>query len=317
MLTTPVVYIIFNRPRLVRETFATIRAQRPAQLFIIADGPRPGHPTDVDRCREVREIVGNIDWPCEVFRNFSDKNLGCKQRMNTGLDWVFTHVERAIILEDDCLPEPSFYKYCSELLATYEKDNRVGMISGNNFNTALYDADLSYSFSRHGLIWGWATWKRAWDENLNDHQFSEIEINLLKANISQNRHFVEYWWNGASAAIKGDLDTWDYLWGLTRYRNNFLVIRPKVNLVANIGFGANATHTGGEANKLYVTTEAIKFPLKHPNMFVPDRISDDALEIHLAGEPRKRDILSNLSKIKLYISKLLIRLRLSFGATET
>ncbi|NTW99909.1 MAG: hypothetical protein HGB35_08300, partial [Geobacteraceae bacterium] len=215
--------------------FERIRNAQPSQLFIAADGPRSGYSEEQQLCAEVRRVVERVDWPCKVTTLFSEHNFGCRQAVSSAITWFFTNVDSGIILEDDCLPEPSFFKFCTELLAKYEKDSRVGMISGNNFIPALYNAELSYSFSRHGLIWGWATWKRAWDQYLVGHHLSTIEMDLIKANISQNKHFAEYWWKGAYAAIQGDLDTWDYLWGVTRYRNNFLVIRPNVNLVANIG----------------------------------------------------------------------------------
>jgi len=304
---SPVLFLIFNRPETTVRVFESIRNARPAQLFIAADGPRTVYPEEEHICAEVRRVIDRVDWPCEVKTLFNDQNLGCRRAVSSAVTWFFENVEAGIVLEDDCLPEPTFFKFCTELLAKYELDSRIGMISGNNFSPALYNADLSYSFSRHGLIWGWATWKRAWNEYLTGHQLSEIEIDLIKANISQNRRFAEYWWKGAYAAIQGELDTWDYLWGVTRYKNNFLVIRPKVNLVANIGFGANSTHTGGKADKQYEISEAISFPLKHPALMVPDRISDYALEIHLAGKPRNKlqYLINYLSSVKLHVSKLL------------
>jgi len=132
MTDISIAYIIFNRPRHTRETFQAIRDARPARLFIIADGPRPSHPTDAERCRAVREIVADIDWPCEVQRNYADQNLGLKRRVSSGLDWVFSQVESAIILEDDCLPHPDFFPFCQDLLERYKDDERVWTITGNN-----------------------------------------------------------------------------------------------------------------------------------------------------------------------------------------
>lgn len=307
MSCSPILFLIFNRPETTIRVFERIRYARPAQLFIAADGPRCCCRSDEQACSEARDIVEQVDWPCEVKTRFNDNNLGCRQAVSTAITWFFENVEAGIILEDDCMPEPSFFRFCTELLARYERDSRVGMISGNNFRSALYSDELSYSFSRHGLIWGWATWKRAWDEYLTGHELSSVEMDLIKVNISHNRHFAEYWWSGACAAIQGKVDTWDYLWGVTRYKNNFLVIRPKVNLVANIGFGTNSTHTGGEANKLYVITESMDFPLKHPAIVVPDVLSDDALEVHLAGKPQTllRNITTILSIIKSNMNKRL------------
>lgn len=299
----PILFLIFNRPETTIRVFESIRNARPAHLFVAADGPRADIPGETQICAEVRSIVDQVDWPCEVKTRFNDHNLGCRHGVSSAITWFFDNVEAGIILEDDCLPNPTFFEFCSVLLVRYEKDSRIGMISGNNFCPKLYESEFSYSFSRHGLIWGWATWKRAWDEYLTGHLLSEIEMDLVKANISQNRHFAEYWWKGACAAIRGELDTWDYLWGVTRYRNNFLVIRPKVNLVANIGFGSDATHTGGEAKIQYVMSEPIDLPLKHPYMVVPDRVSDDALEFFLAGKSRSwlGYLLFILSKIRMHL----------------
>jgi hypothetical protein len=301
-----VLLIIFNRPGLTQKVFTRIREAKPTELFIAADGPRPDHPGEKQICDEARRVVDQVDWPCKVKTLLREQNLGCRYGPSSGITWFFENVEAGIILEDDCLPDLSFFPFCFELLARYNNDSRIGMISGNNLGTKLYDGNLSYSFSRHGLTWGWATWKRAWDEYLIDNrQLSAIEIDLIKSNISQNRHFTDYWWRGADTALRGDLSIWDYLWGVTRYRNNYLVIRPKVNLVANIGFGTDATHTTGLANELYVSSESIKFPLTHPNIMVPDKIADDALELYRAGKPfswlqRTKNI---MQRIRLYVGK--------------
>lgn len=298
----PVLFIIFNRPELTQQVFARIRESRPSKLFVAADGPRLDHPGEEQICAVTRRVVDQVDWPCKVKTLFREQNMGCRWAVSSAITWFFDNVDAGIILEDDCLPDLSFFPFCTELITKYKDDKRIGMISGNNFCSKLYDDELSYSFSRHGLIWGWATWKRAWDDYMIDNsKLNMKEICLIKANISQNRYFIDYWWKGADAAMKGELDTWDYLWGVTRYRNNYLVIRPKVNLVANIGFGADATHTGGAANELYLGTESLEFPLQHPNIIVPDKISDDALELFLAGKPHSwwHHIIGIMTRIRL------------------
>ena len=125
MVISPVAYIIFNRPQHTEQTFAALRENRPAQLFIIADGPRPGHPTDAERCAQVREVVEQVDWPCEVHRHYADLNMGLKQRVSSGLDWVFENVDCAIVLEDDCLAHPDFFRFCDELIERYKSDEEV------------------------------------------------------------------------------------------------------------------------------------------------------------------------------------------------
>src|SRR4030095_1100293 len=132
-LQTPVALLIFNRPETTARVLAEIRNARPAKLLIIGDGPRPGEPADAERCLAARAAAANIDWGCEVLKNYSDVNLGCGQRPASGLDWVFQNVDRAIIMEDDCLPHPTFFRFCDELLEHYRDDERVMTVSGNNF----------------------------------------------------------------------------------------------------------------------------------------------------------------------------------------
>src|SRR6266516_3000821 len=246
MLTTPVAYIIFNRPRHTRETFAAIRNQQPCKLFIIADGPRLDHPTDSERCQEVREIVEEIDWPCEVFWNFSDSNLGCKQRVITGLDWVFSQVERAIILEDDILPNEDFFGFCEELLELYENDDRVFCITGNNFQDGQHRgrAEDSYYFSRYIHVWGWATWRSAWLHNNTSLSFwpewkKTKEWRRKFDDYNERRHWKQIF----DKMFNNAIDTWDYHWTASVWFRGGLTVTPNINLVTNIGFGPDATHT--------------------------------------------------------------------------
>ena len=163
MSATPVVLIAFNRPHLTRRTLATIRGARPDHLFLVADGPRGDRPGEDDLCRAVRAELEKVDWPCKVERRFSDVNLGCEANVELGLDWVFSQVEEAIILEDDCIPDPTFFPFCEELLAKYSSDERIWHIAGNSHwvPTELFDG-RSYAFSTYASVWGWATWRRAW-----------------------------------------------------------------------------------------------------------------------------------------------------------
>jgi hypothetical protein len=154
---------VFNRPDITEKSFEQIRRQEPPLLFLIADGPRLGHSTDQARCEEVRDIVRNIDWPCEVHQNFSEVNQGAKQRVSSGLDWVFSIVDRATILEDDCVAHPDFFLFCNELLERFDGDERVSGITGNNFQNGQKRGEHSYYFSKYLHVWGWATWRRAWD----------------------------------------------------------------------------------------------------------------------------------------------------------
>ena len=161
-LETPVAFLVFNRPHTTDKVFSEIAAANPRKLLIVADGPRPDQPGEAERCVAVRAIVDRVDWDCEVLTNYSDINLGCKARISSGLDWVFDTVEEAIVLEDDCLPHPSFFRFCEELLVKYRDDERIAQIGGVNFQSGRRRTNYSYYFSRYAHIWGWATWRRAW-----------------------------------------------------------------------------------------------------------------------------------------------------------
>ena len=285
-MITPVVYIVFNRPRQTRETFAAIRAQRPSTLFIIADGPRPGHPTDAENCAEVLRIVSKVDWPCEVFQNFSEVNLGCKQRVVTGLDWVFQTAERAIIIEDDCLPHPDFYRFCEELLARYENDSRVMVVTGDNFQEGRRRGTASYYFSKYPHVWGWATWRRAWEKNDSSMRFWEDWKDSPKwKSLMPDSVEREHWSEVLNRAQK--IDTWDYPWAASVWYHGGLTATPNVNLVQNIGFGPDATHTVCEEYQPNTRTQPLG-SLTHPSAVEVDRKADQHLFDHHFGGIDKR-----------------------------
>jgi hypothetical protein len=160
-LTTPVAFLIFNRPDTTAKVFEAIRQAKPPKLLVVADGPRPDRPDDIEKCKAARGVVEQVDWDCEVLRNYSDVNLGCKKRVSSGLDWVFNTVEEEIILEDDCLPHPTFFRFCEELLDYYRHDERIMVISGDNFQFGRNCTEYSYYFSRYNHCWGWSTWRRS------------------------------------------------------------------------------------------------------------------------------------------------------------
>lgn len=158
---TAIVFLIFNRPEETARTFAAIKAARPSTLLVVADGPRLDRAGEQELCARTRTVIDGVDWPCEVLRNFADANIGCGRRVSSGLDWAFSQVDEAVILEDDCLPDPSFFPYCDELLERYRTDERIMMVSGNNFQNGASRTWDSYYFSRLPHCWGWATWRRA------------------------------------------------------------------------------------------------------------------------------------------------------------
>ena len=274
-LQTPVVFIIFNRPDTSERVFAAIAKAKPPVLLVIADGPRTDRPGETERCATTRRILEGVDWPCKVMTCFSDVNLGCKDRISSGLNWAFTQVDEAIILEDDCLPEPSFFQYCETLLEHYRSDTRVAMISGDNLQFGQKRTDASYYFSRFNHIWGWATWKRAWQHyDLDAEVWPAIrdggELDLLVPNLSERK-----FWHGVFQAVyERRIDTWDYQWILTSWSQRMMTILPSVNLVSNIGFGPGATHTQGDSPYSCLPVEPIAFPLVHPHLHIPNSAAD-------------------------------------------
>lgn len=243
-METPVLFLIFNRPDTTARVFAAIRAARPKHLFIAADGPRQSHATDADLCSQTRAIIEKIDWPCELKTKLNDSNLGCKIAVSSAITWFFDHVEAGIILEDDCLPDPSFFDYCEQLLSRYRDNPRIMHISGDNFQKprSEYSADIYFSIYNH--IWGWATWKRAWalyDVNMSD--FTLHKTSEMLRSMSDNIAFREYWLHIFKNTHEGNVNTWDYQWTYAMWKNKALAILPRVNLISNIGFGSEGTHT--------------------------------------------------------------------------
>ena len=282
-LKTPVAYIIFNRPRHTRETFAAIRAQRPETLLIIADGPREGHPTDAERCRETREIVEQIDWPCRVLQNYAQQNMGCKKRVSSGLDWVFEQVERAIIIEDDCLPNDDFFVFCDTLLDRYEHDERVWVVTGNNFQRGQKRGDAAYYFSKYNHCWGWATWRRAWQHYRVDMPFWPEWGTTADWRHKSLDSVERKVWSGFLDRVKnGEIDTWDYQWTACAWYYGGLTATPNANLVTNLGFGPDATHTVATGDQEGLPAQALG-SLTHLTEIKQDRSADRFVFNHHFG----------------------------------
>ena len=276
VLKTPIVFIIFNRPETTEKVFIEIAKARPQKLLVISDGPRVNRPGEELRVAEARSIINRVDWPCEVFCDFSDINLGCKVRVSSGLDWAFELVSEAIILEDDCLPDPTFFRFCEELLAEYREDKRIGMISGDNFQFGrLYNED-SYYFSKYMHIWGWATWKDRWvnsyDVNMTDWPIARDSDRLSK--IFENKRETNFWTSIFDKVYRGKIDTWDYQWAYANWIRNRCSVLPSVNLISNIGFGADATHTIRNSHLANLPTKSLSFPLTHPKNIVKNDMAD-------------------------------------------
>lgn len=310
-LTTPVAFIIFKRPDLTQVVFNAIREAKPKQLFVIADGWRS--PEEAEKCQKTREIIKQVDWDCEVYKNYSDTNLGCRIRVSSGLDWVFSQVEEAIILEDDCVPNQSFFYFCQTLLDYYRDDNRIMVISGNNFQDGQSRTPYSYYFSRYNHCWGWATWRRAWQYwDFNKDKWLEFKQSELMQQLFTDKYELTYWTTIFDTVfLEGKPDTWDYIWTFSCWSQSGLTILPNDNLVTNIGFGEDATHTLKNDSSANLATKDI-WEIKHPPFVVRHQDADQyTFEHHFGGlEMKKADTLygkvrKKLSPIKRQVKKLL------------
>lgn len=265
-LNTPVVLIVFNRPEPTRRVFAAIAAARPSRLFIIADAPRPDRQGEQQRCQEVMKIVSAVNWPCTVETNLAPENLGCRRRVISGLDWVFSLVEEAIILEDDCLPDPSFFPYCSELLERYRDCGQIGIISGFNPMQSSFPFPYSYYFTRLVLIWGWATWRRSWqkyDEKMTS--WPRVKQDGLLNLMWKDRKARRMWTGIFERMYSGTgPNAWSYNLVYSAWTRNWLNIVPSRNLIQNIGFDQDATHTKKADAGLKIPGENLNFPIAHP-----------------------------------------------------
>jgi len=282
MTCTPIVFLIFNRPLETMRVFDKIREVRPEKLLVVADGPRSSRPGEAALCRQTRAVLDRVDWPCQVLTDFADTNMGCARRIASGLEWAFEEVEEAIIVEDDCLPDPSFFPYCDELLERYRSDERIMMISGNNFQNGASRTSDSYYFSHLPQIWGWATWRRAWrhfDFAMSDWP-QRRDSGWIKA-VAKNPELDRRWRQYFDYVVAGKIDTWAYRWMYCVLARNGLSIVPDVNLVTNIGFGPAATHTFVPDERYVVPSRAMEFPLRHSTTVKPCHEADEFEKVYL------------------------------------
>jgi hypothetical protein len=276
-LRTPVALLIFNRPEATRRVVQEIVRARPPQVLVFADGPRADHPEDAELTAATRAVIREAPWQCEVLTNYSDINLGTRYRPATGLDWVFQTVEQAIFLEDDCLPHPSFFRFCDELLEKYRDDGRIMMVSGDNFLPGRELSSDSYLFGHYVGIWGWATWRRAWRHyDVDLHRWKSVRDTQFLYNILGNDAEVDLWRYFFDRIVSGASQTWDHQWQFACWSQHGLSIVPTTNLVSNIGFGPGAQHYVEIDPRLAdLPAGEMLFPLRHPSAMVRSRAVDD------------------------------------------
>ena len=307
MFNTPILFIVFNRPDVTGVVFNEIRKARPKQLFIAADGPRLNRPSDIELCNETRSIINQIDWPCDVKTLFRETNLGCGNAVSSAITWFFEHVEQGIILEDDCLPSPSFFMYCQNLLEQYKDDERIMHIGGVNFQNGNNRGNGSYYFSAIPHVWGWASWRRAWkkyDFNVHDFYLFVREEKIYK--YFDNEKLAQHWLEHFKSVYYHQIDTWDHQWTYAVLNNGGLSIIPNVNLISNIGFRDDATHTSS-ANSVYANAKTIEMhmPMVHPLELAINKEADFYFfnEVDKLSLTQNGSSLSIITRIKGFLAR--------------
>lgn len=297
---SPVLLIFFNRPDTFKKVFEKVRAAKPENLVLVQDGPR--NKDDEKSVAECRKIAENIDWECNVIRDYSDVNLGCGMRPQTAISKALGIFDRVIILEDDCVPADSFFRYCDEMLEKYKDDDRIAYISGlNHFES--WDCGSDYFFTKTGAIWGWATWSRVWNKYYdyyvngidNKYALKLVKKQFTNKYIAKTR--IESWERARASVKNGEkLSYWDNQWGFVKYSQNMFVIVPAVNQIYNIGVGETSTHAQNlktaefkkYKNFICIPALEMKFPFSHPEYVVCDNDYDALVYKIMAGNPLRR-----------------------------
>lgn len=286
-INPPVMLLFFNRPEQFAQVFEWVRRVKPPVLFLVQDGARKNRPDDIENIKKCREIAENIDWECEVYKNYSEENLTCDHREFTGISWCFQYTDRLIILEDDCVPSDSYYPFCAELLERYKDDQRIHTISPIN-RINRYENGYDYVFSKADCGYGWATWKRVWEDVEKNKDFDFLKDEKACRYLEKNTCSYDKKYTGSltkkSERLKelqeklGRIYSWEFLVALACRTEERLAIAPAVNMVNYIGITEDATHCAADPRLLprkirkVLTQPAydIEFPIKHPPFILRD-----------------------------------------------
>lgn len=275
--STPVLLIAWRRPHTLRQVIDAIRPVAPTRLFVACDGPNPERPDEVNKVAATRAVIeSDIDWDCQIERLYSDVNQGCRLGVSRAITWFFEQVEEGIILEDDCVPHPDFFLYCTSLLERYRYDTRVWSICGSNFQEGQKRGTASYYFSIYADPWGWASWRRAWLSFPKARSlWPYVKNEKLLARLFSSSSELNYWTNIFDRLFDQGLpDTWDYQWYLTGYIENAIHAWPNVSLVRNCGYGKDATHTLG--NNPFKNENSSLGEIVHPELIIPNPVADQS-----------------------------------------
>lgn len=261
----PILILAFNRPDYLIQLIEKLEVVRPRYIYLAIDGPRASREGEAQLCKACERLFDSLSWTPIVTKRILTRNAGCKEAVSSAITWFFDNVEYGIVLEDDCIPDPSFFRFCEELLLRYEHSPNVMAISGANL-LGLRSEPFSYHFSNYCHVWGWASWKRAWN-------FYDVEIKTWATNPSTNEfpeiiqrssNTKHFWANIFRSVAAGQIDTWDFQWVWTIWKNRGICIIPDKNLVTNIGFDSRATHTKKMTKDRSIKSEGLDFPLLHP-----------------------------------------------------
>jgi len=278
-LHTPVLLISYNRPECTKKVLSVLRGVQPADIYMAWDGWK--HKKDRKKCKEVRLLVNSIDWKCRVHTLFHKKNLGSRDGPYTAMKWFFRHEKMGIILEDDIVPNETFFRFCEELLQKYEYDIHVGSISGGNVIASDISISGSYYFSRYSQTWGWATWKRTWKlYDIHMKRWPEMKGKHMVEKMFPNIWTRTYWTWIFNAVYRGEIPSaWDYQWTFMSWLHGLLTIMPTVNMIQNTGIGSkDATHTKYTNWMSSIPVKPMTFPLKHPKGKIINSALDTLLQ---------------------------------------
>lgn len=305
--SVPILLVIFNRPDTTSKVFKAIRQRKPKYLYIAADGPRAEKAEEFEKCQEARSIVLNgVDWDCDIKTFFREFNIGCGLNVSEAITWFFNHTEEGIILEDDCLPNASFFDFCQSLLERYRHDERVSAISGNNFQTHQpMNLEADYYYSIFPSSWGWATWRRSWhDYNLFIEDWDNIQKKEFLTFVFKEKSY-QFWWKNQFEYFfsQRPTDTWDFQFHFQTMRRKQLAVIPKANLISNIGHGPDGTHFHNpDSYFAKMPTYELTFPLKHPKSITRNYEADVFVQSLLFGEV---EVPSIYKEMKRAIKKLI------------